>query len=295
MSIMTFANDHPQAALTLLTESSDLYEGGWIGTHIISSSLAKWAKKDPLAALEWVRKNSEKFPDLNTDDAKRGLISGTAIQDPRLAFKLIGELGIKDNSNVISRIMRTARTPEERTATLAALREHLATIPDEKARTEAGRAAIGQLAGSVLQENFDNASKWIASSKLTPKELESFADGLFSSKTSESGQWIEWIGQNLPPEKAAQKIESLVSNWTRNDYQAAGKWLATAPEGPTKNAAIRSYAETVSRYEPETAAQWALTLPPGKNRDETLRNIYHNWPGGESAAKAAFAKEHGIK
>lgn len=296
MSIMTFANDHPQAALTLLTESSDLYEGGWIGTHIISSSLAKWAKKDPLAALEWVRKNSEKFPDLITDDAKRGLISGTAIQDPRLAFKLIGELGIKDNSNVISRIMRTARTPEERTATLAALREHLATIPDEKARTEAGRAAIGQLAGSVLQENFDNASKWIASSKLTPKELESFADGLpHSSKTSESGQWIEWIGQNLPPDKAAEKIDNLVRNWTRNDYQAAGKWLTTAPDGSTKNTAIRSYALTVSRYEPETAAQWALTLPPGKNRDETLRNIYHNWPGGDSAAKAAFAKEHGIK
>lgn len=295
-SIMTLASDHPQAALALLTESSELFKGEGMGTHVVSSSLAKWAKDDPLAALEWVRKNSEKFPDLITDDAKRGLISGTAIQDPRLAFKLIGELGIKDNSNVISSIVSAARTPEERTVTLVALREHLATIADEKARTDAGHTAIAQLAGSVLQENFDSASKWIANSKLTPKELESFADGLpHSSKSSESGQWIEWIGQNLPPDKAAQKIERLVSNWTRNDYQAAGKWLATAPEGPTKIAAIRSYAETVSRYEPETAAQWALTLPPGKNRDETLRNIYHNWPGGDSAAKAAFAKEHGIK
>jgi hypothetical protein len=295
-SIMTLASDHPQAALALLTESSDLFKGEGMGTHVVSSSLAKWAKDDPLAALEWVRKNSEKFPDLITDDAKRGLVSGAAIQDPRLAFKLIGELGLKDASNVISSIVSAARTPEERSATLVALREHLATISDEKARTDAGHTAIAQLAGSVLQENFDSASKWIANSKLTTKELESFADGLpHSSKSSESGQWIEWIGQNLPPDKAANKIENLVSNWTRNDYQAAGKWLTTAPDGPTKNAAIRSYALTVSRYEPETAAQWALTLPPGKDRNQTIRNIYHNWPEGDSAAKTAFAKEHGIK
>lgn len=295
-SIMTLSNDHPQAALALLTESSDLFKDKGMGTHVISSSLAKWAKDDPLSALEWLRRNNGKFPDLITDDAKRGLIAGTAIQDPRLAFKLVGELDIKEVSQAISSIAHAARTPEERTATLVALRDHLAAIPDEKARAEAGRAALDQLARSALQENFDSASQWIASSKLTPEELESFADGLHhSSKTSECGQWVEWVGHNLPPDKAAQKIGNLVSNWTRNDYLAAGKWLTTAPEGPTKNAAIRSYALTVSRYEPETAAQWALTLPPGKDRDQTLRNIYQNWPGDDGAAKEAFAREHGIK
>jgi hypothetical protein len=295
-SIMTLADNHPQAALALFTESSDLFKENGMGTHVISSSLAKWAKDDPLAALDWVRKNSGKFPDVITDEAKRGLISGTAIQDPGLAFKLVGELGIKDSAQAISSIVNAARTPEERTATLAALREHLATIPDEKARTEAGHAALGELARSALQDNFENASNWIASSKLTPAELESFADRLqYSPKTGESGRWIEWLGTNLPPDKAAGKIANFVSTWTRNDYQAAGKWLTTAADGPTKNAAIRSYAETVSRYEPATAAQWAMTLPPGKDRDQTLRNIYQNWPGDDPAAKEAFAKEHAIK
>ena len=96
-SIMTLSNDHPQAALALFTESSDLFKERAWATHVISSSLGKWAKDDPLAALEWVKKNSAKFPDLITDQAKRGLISGTAAQDPRLAFKLIGELGIKED------------------------------------------------------------------------------------------------------------------------------------------------------------------------------------------------------
>ena len=134
-SIMTLANDHPQAALALFTESSDLFKKNGMGGHVISSSLARWAKDDPAAALAWVRENGEKFPDLITDDAKRGLVAGAATNDPKLAFKLIGELGLKDTRDV-SGIIQAAKTPAERSATLAALRDHLATISDEKARDE---------------------------------------------------------------------------------------------------------------------------------------------------------------
>lgn len=97
-SIMTLANDHPQTALALFTESSDLFkDSNMMSEHVISSSLAKWAKDDPLTALEWVRKNGEKLPDLVTDDAKCGMISGAATNDPKSAFKLIGEFKIKDH------------------------------------------------------------------------------------------------------------------------------------------------------------------------------------------------------
>ncbi|MGL4399227.1 MAG: hypothetical protein ACRCXD_05130 [Luteolibacter sp.] len=295
-SIMTLSNDHPQAALTLFTESSDLFKESGMGDQVISSSLAKWAKDDPLAPVEWVKKNSAKFPDLITDDAKRGLISGAAAQDPKLAFKLIGELGIKNVSQAINRIADAAKTPAERTATLAALREYAVTLPDEKARAGAAEPAMREFARSAAKEGFESATQWIDSAKLTPSELEEFASGLDDeAKPGESSQWIEWIGEKLPPDKADDSIRNLVSNWTRNDYQAAGTWLATAPDGPTKNAAIRSYAETVSEYEPTTAAQWALTLPPGKDRDQTLKTIYHNWPKEDAAAREAFKQEHGIK
>jgi hypothetical protein len=87
----------------------------------------------------------------------------------------------------------------------------------------------------------------------------------------------------------------MVRNWTQKDYAAAGKWLITVPDGPTKNAAVRSYAETISEYEPQTAAQWALTLPAGRDRENTLRKIYQHWPKEDAAAKAIFAKDYGIK
>jgi hypothetical protein len=295
-SIMTLSNDHPQAALALLTESSDLFEGVGMGSHVISSSLAKWAKDDPLAALEWVRNNSAKFPDLITERAKQGLISGTAIQDPKLAFKMIGDLGLENSSFVVTGIVRAATTPEQRTATLAALREHLANLKDEKARKDLSRSAVYVFAQNCGKEGFDSSSQWITSAGFTPAELESFAGGLNGSiKNGENGRWIEWIGENLPPHKAAEKIESMVRGWTHTDFQAAGNWINSVPDGPTKNTAIRSYALTVSGYEPETAAQWALTLPPGKDRDSTLNRIYQNWPKDDPAAKEAFKQQHGIK
>ena len=293
---MTLSNDHPQAALALFTESSDLVEENGMTSHVISSSLAKWAKKDPLAAAEWMKKNSAKFSDLITYEAKRGLISGTAAYDPKLAFKLINELGIKEPRESVNSIILATKTPEERTTTLAALREHLATLPDEKTKNELSGDAMRWFANNVAGSGFEAGTKWIAESDFTPVELENFARGLQNSvKSEDSGKWIEWLGEKLPPKKADENINSLVRNWTRNDYQAAGQWLSTAAAGPAKNSAIRSYAETVAEYEPATATQWALTLPVGKDRDETLKNIYENWPKNETTAKEAFKLEHGIK
>ncbi|HEX7261300.1 MAG TPA: hypothetical protein VF258_05755, partial [Luteolibacter sp.] len=296
-AIMTLADDHPQAALALFTESSDLVNEGMSG-HVVSSSLAKWAKVDPLAALDWVRKNGEKYPDLVTDDAKRGLIAGAAIQDPKLALSLIGEFGMKsqDSRNAIWGIMSAAKTPEERTVTLGALREHLATLKDEKARSETADSAFRTLAYGVAREGFEAGTQWLENANLTPDELESATRGLnHATKSGETGQWIEWVGAMLPEEKADRKIRDLVNIWTENDYQAAGKWLAATPPGTTKNAAIRSYALIVSRYEPEVAGQWAMTLPAGAEREKTLKGIYDHWPKDDEAAKQAFANEHGIK
>jgi hypothetical protein len=294
-SIMTLANDHPQAALTLFTESPDLLKDSRMGSYIPSSSLTQWATQDPTAALEWVKNNSAKFPDLITNDVKTGLISGTATQDPKLAFKLIGELGLKDANSSISSIIHSATSPEERTATLTALREHLASITDEKTRTELADRAISDFTSDLIKSGFAASTQWIEKSNFTPAELVSFADGLYNLKGDENRQWIQWVGEKLPPEKADNQVRDLVRTWTQNDYQAAGKWLSTAADGPTKNSAISSYAETVSKYEPTTAAQWALTLPPGKDRDKTLRRISQNWPKEDAAGKAAFKQQHGIK
>ena len=298
-SIMTLANDHPQSALVLQiessTDSSGVLKTDGMGMQVISTSLAKWAAEDPLGALDWVRENGEKYRALVTDSTKRGMISAVAANDPKLAFHLIGELGLSADS--VGSVVGAAKTPEERTATLAALREHLASLPEGEARQQALKSGIRYFALGAAKEGFEAGSQWIDSAGFTPEQLAGLAGGGFAQqvKIEDTGKWVEWMGENLPEGKSNDDISQMVRHWTTDDYQAAGKWLAATPDGPAKIISIRSYAETVANYEPQTAAQWALTLPPGKDRDETLKHIYHAWPEKDDAAKEVFAKQHGIK
>ena len=292
LTISNLANGQALAALTLLTEFSDLFGGEEASEYMISSLLAKWAKDDPLAALDWVKKNVRRYPYISSDRNCNAMISGAAIYDPSFALKLIAELQVKDPDKAIQNIVAAATSPEQRTATLAALRQYFAAQPDEKAR----EAAIERLASNVAQDGFEAGSKWIENAGFTPEEItEIAASGLsYNSKSEDTGKWIEWIGKNLPPEQLYGNLYNQLRSWTANDYQAAGKWLAATPNGPTKNTSIRIYAETISEYHPEVAAQWAMTLPPGDHRESTLFLIYQKWPATDPAGKVAFSKLHGF-
>lgn len=295
-SIMTLANDHPAAALALFAETSALFKDPRTAGQIVSSSLARWAKDDPMAALAWVRNNTEKFPALVTDDTKRGMIFGAAAKYPKLAFKLIGELDFKDSNIAIQGIVGAAKTPEERTSTLTALRAHLASLRNESARNDATNLGLRVLVQGVTQDGFEAGSRWLDNANLSQAELRTLADGLNSSiKGGDTGQWIEWLGKTLPPDLADANIRSFVSNWCQNDCQAAGKWLGNTPDGPTKTLSISAFAVTVSRYDPDVAAQWALTLPDGDVRDATLKAVYGNWAQKDPRGAAAFAKQNGIR
>ncbi len=294
-SIMMLGEDHPVAALGLYAESKDLLGDGIMGKQVVSSSLMAWAKDDPMAALAWIRANEAASPDLADDDSKRSIIAGAALTDPVLAFKLGGEMNLSDSSTAIDAVVESATTPAQRTAILAALRGHLATFPDADDREEILNSSLESMGRNLSGEGFDEVKSWIAESKLSQQESARFAAGLsyFNTK-NDSGRWIEWMSENLPESDARECADNLIGQWTQQDYQAAGKWLTTAPDGPGKTASIATYAETVAEYEPQVAVQWALTLPDGADRKATLENIYQNWPKSDAAAAARFAQQHGI-
>jgi hypothetical protein len=279
-ALWTLCEKYPQPVLALFTETFDLLKADdYRCRTVVSFSLAKWSEEDPKAAGEWVRKNGEKFPELVTEDTRINMLSGAARHDPKFAFKLIAELGIQNSSSALSEIGGSAKTPDERTALLFALREHLTTLPDEKTRHETTGNLMYTLTDRLAAEGFTAATQWIASANCTPAELENIAGNLgISIKRDEAGPWVNWVGKQLPAGKSEAPIRSIVRRWTENDHQAAGKWLASTPASPTKNTAIRSYAETVSKYDPATATQWAMTLPPGPDRDATLQHIQAHPP-----------------
>ena len=317
LAIQALAYQSPQAAVALFAGSSGLSKDDPVRVIALPYALYRWAQNAPLAALAWIRDNADASPDSVTQEAKRQVISGAAAQDPGIAFKFIGELGLNPRET-IEMIVMPAKTPDARTATVVALREYFATITDETTReqllnlnsADPRRIAeakatfpnwvVSELASDAAREGYESATSWMAAAKLTPAELESFArDGLSDiNMHGEAGRWIEWIGATFPRGQTDEGIRNLVCQWTNDDYQAVGKWLDTTPAGYAKNIAVSEYAGMLARYEPATAAQWAMTLPPGAERDATLVKIHDSWPTKTPAAAAAaeaFAKQHGIK
>jgi len=296
-SMMMLAEDHPEAAVALYAESSDLLDESMLGDHVISSALSRWAEISPNAALEWIRKNGDHSPEVAGDDAKRGVLAGIALNDPTLAFSVLDELKFEDAGGAIEAIVMSGNeNPERRDAILAALRGHLAGIQSDSERDEIAGKALEAFARNSDNEGFDSLSGWLSEAGFTAEEKQHFAGGLsyFTTK-GDTGRWIDWMSGNLPAESLGVPVRELVGEWTQEDYLAAGKWLSGSPDGPAKTAAVEAYAEAVAEYEPQVAAQWALTLPPGPGRDSTLRAIYQNWPAGDAEGAAAFAREHGLK
>jgi hypothetical protein len=301
LALMTFADHHPQAALAVFTGSDEALTQASMRRQFIATAIGKWAKDAPLGAVKWIQEHHDKYSDVINDDVKNNVISSTASQDPKLAFQLLGDLKFKDNEQAISWIMSAAKTPTERTATLQALREYTANLKDEREREESLAGCLYMLSGQAIQEGFQQGAQWLDSAKLSATELQSLGSRFSAHdiQSSDTGQWVEWLAKNLPEcEVTSNQISTMLDNWTKKDYTAAGTWLTQAPDGPAKQAAVRGYVHAVAPYEPETAAQWAMTLSSGEDRARALRQIYHKWPKNDPAAKAAaeaFADQHGIK
>lgn len=251
------ANDHPQAALQLFTDSPEHYMG-WEGRSLVLTALGCLAKHDLTTALGWVRANPRAFQ----QDGKSTILSAVAEQDPQLAFQLITELDFKVSDYAIGQILASQKTLETKSAALAGLRQYLLTIPDEKTRDQLGGQSIGALARSLRWENFDSTTRWIAGENLTPQELGPLIEGLeISTSNGETGRWIEWLRQ--PGRAPDPRVKHLIYQWACNDYRAA--------------------------------MQWAASQPPGKDRDQVFKTIHANWPKQDPAGKETFAKEHGVE
>lgn len=295
-AIMTLSDRQPSAALTLYVESADFLKGpGSPGDHLVTTALAKWAEDDPVAAMEWYRSNSKEHPDTVTSSARHGLVTGAARQDPRLAFKLIGELGLASDMQVGLNLARQTKTPAEKSALLAAFRDQMKAGTDADTSNALRKSIMEGMASKLAEEGYDASASWLGTASLSQEEATAMAKGLGSwQMKKDTGKWIDWMSDKLPADDFKQKVNEMMTEWTRRDYKAAGEWINATKDGPARLAAARTYAITVSPYEPASAAQWAETLPAGKDRDEAFKTIHEEWKKKDEAAAAEFARKNGI-
>lgn len=290
----SLAEKSPIQALELLTERATNSQGGNLDQKLLSRSLAAMARSDPGAAAKWVGDHQEKFPGLITPEVKRGVLMGAMDKDPAMVFQLSARLGLGSDAATGAEIARGARTPEQRAGVLTALREHLASLPEES-RLGLQEATLTGLGAGAAVEGYGQATDWLAGAALTPEESGLLARNLeLPPGSKDTGKWIDWMAVNAPGEQLGGKVGAMVESWTRSDYKAAGEWLNATPAGSVREAAVASYARTLAGYEPEAAAQWSLSLPAGPERDDLLETVRAGWQKKDPVAAAKFAQDHGI-
>jgi hypothetical protein len=266
-------------------------------SHVLSSSLTQWAKDQPLAAMEWIKNNAEKHPDLVKEEARLAVVAGAALTDFGLAFQLGSELGLNlDTAGTLKRMTESANTPERQREFLAALRKQAAGMPDKEAGGMLLDSGLQSLFSKVAESGYDRSMEWIGTAALTESEVLNLSRSLRYHETkADTGKWLDWMAARQPVGADHEgSTGSLVRQWTRNDYKAAGEWLAGSPAGPPKESATIAYLETVAPYDPEVAAQWARTLP-GEKAAESIRKIHQTLADKDPDAAKAFAERHGLE
>jgi hypothetical protein len=252
-------------------------------------------ESDPDAAIRWYQDHRSLFAGSDGDRVISGLLSGVALIDPKIAFALINTLGLPNIEHAVGTIVHRARTHAQRDAALAAFRDYLKILPASADREAIAFEGNSSILRNSFYDGFENATRWIDSAGFSQQELETFANRVHFISSEECGKYLDWLIRTVPTEKiASEAVPQQFFGWIQADYQAAGRWLESAPEGPAKTAAAATYAQALSPYLPEIAAQWAITLPLGKARDHTLREIHQNWQKADPARATAFAKTHGI-
>lgn len=293
LTLLSLTKDRPAVALAVAEGLSP--EKNPLAGYGESLALSSLAKTDANAALAWIRRKQADDTTWDGSEARRAVLSSLAEHDPAAAVRAIAGIGSQPGDGTIEAIAGAgAKDPAQRTAVLDALRGYISTLPPDQ-REDMTTDALSAIATHMEREDFSATTGWLESSHLSSKEIEAFADGMDYTQTQgETGQWIEWLGKRLDAEQLSSSVGSLMSDWTQQDYQAAGKWLAAAPAGPAKEEAVASYVSEVAEYEPQVAIQWAMTLPESR-RTESFQTIYDNWPESDKAGAENFARQHHLE
>ena len=296
-SLGLLAESDPQAALRIFRENSDFQKDGKLWKILIPEMLVNLASTDPIAAVRWQKEILGIQPDLIGYFTESGMVAAVAEKGLAPAFQMIRELELKNPERAIGSLVKTIRTPEQRTEFVGLFRDFMRTEQGSKSR-DMGQVML-YLSEAIGREGADAGGKWISGADLTQNEKQEIAVSVVdSAEGSEKGKWIEWIGENLSGQGKSNAIRIGMSSWTKEDYAAAGNWLVSAPEGPSKQAAAAAFAETVAPYDPDSAVKWAMTLPEGADKRYTLSQIYDGWPQEtqeDRAARAEFAAKYGFE
>lgn len=293
----------------------DPIQPGEIENHIAMDLLRRWAKLDPVAAIQFAGLRR----DLHGRDAfatelliawmagKPGaamtwvttmhdselrsqllpaVISLMAQENPSEALRLATELGGHHRERALGALFAEWAENDIQAAAAAA---HGMTSPSDRA------TALHHVATQWADRDPAAAMKWIR----TTMTYDGKSDVDFA-KTALGLVLAKWAAKS--PEEAAQfalasahgvsrthMLATAAEQWAGQDPAAALKWAAALRDAADRDATAATVLARVGESNVSSAASLALTLPPGSARDRSLSLLLGQWSATNSAEASIWA------
>ena len=287
IAIMMIANENPEGALALITESSESLALGEYSHGALPMIISQYATQNPTAAAQWLSDNEKLLGD-EASEMKRSLIINLAKNDFDSALALTKALEFKDNENIFEALAIGI--------TEGSQDKFLKALQASQVSKDQRNASLRHLAYSPFMQNFEAASTWLESPQLSDTDRNTVLQNIsYHNITNNPGEWLIWVDTQENLTNNERTSRQIFQAWIQDNFVAAGEWLQSKEDGPSKQNAVKTYAETIAPHEPAAAVDWALTLPEGSTRKKLLQKIHRSLKEKDPSAAATLAKEQQLK
>ena len=134
--------------------------------------------------------------------------------------------------------------------------------------------ATGIVLDRMVGADPEAALQFITDNVAQPFITSSALEGAARRAAGPINEELDWLTQ-LPAELSGQRhaIGERFEDYIREDFDAAGQWLASRSLGPSYDEAIQDYAVSAARRDREAALAWAERITDDKIRENTMRRL----------------------
>jgi hypothetical protein len=273
--------------------------------------LSRWAKADPLRALEFVNQHR---------DSRRGretILSTWAGNDPTAAerWAMANHQGDGPNPHVPAIIDGVARhdlnealrmaeampQSRERGAAVESITRALflqgadaamafpASIADERLRG----GFVAAIANRMVEKDLPQAASWIASlseGTVQNRAARRVADALARQDISNAAAWVK----TLKPEAQVEAAHGVIRPMSAGNIAATAQWVSTLAGTPNYDRAVEEFVWSCNTRAPEQSAAWIQGVADPTQRRRLYHRMLGEWAQNDAAAVKQWVSNNNV-
>ena len=256
--------------------------------NLFDSTVRRGLQADAKRAIEEFEKETARGnPDFASTGIRTAVLTKLAASDPDKMLALAVSPEFASDPDALAHlggfVNSGLENPEEHFRFLASLRRAAEKNPDlplwQTIRKEYVREMTSQLPmwpfeqmKTLVDGELSSEEKLLVAEKASHRgdldDKAKWADWFLGIDPDEWDRWI--VGQ---PQQFKHPVIELLSDWGRNDVEAASTWLETMAPGDLRSIAVHEHAWTIADRHPDRAAGYLGELPENDRKQRLVGKI----------------------